>query len=72
MIILLISIYAIIVFAEVPGLIKKKSWKELTVFSVITAVAFTISLLHILKVEIPDPAKDTQYFVKSLFPFSYD
>lgn len=57
---------------EVPGLVRKKHWRELAVFSVILTLAFVISVYQVKDIEILNPARDTQYFVKSLFPFSYD
>jgi putative effector of murein hydrolase len=72
MIYLLIATFICIILYEVPGLIRNKYWRELTVFSFLISIAFLVSLLQILKVEIPNPVKDTQYFVKSLLHLSYD
>lgn len=71
MIALLILAFTIPVLIEVPGLIREKSWWELIVFSVLMITAFFISLMQILKIEIPNPVRDTQYLVKSLIPFGY-
>ena len=72
MIVLLISAFAVIALIEVPGLIKKKHWRELTVFSVILALAFFVSVMQLLHIEIWNPVRDSQFFIKSLFPFGYD
>lgn len=72
MIFLLIAAFICIILYEVPTLIKNKYWKELAVFSFLISMAFVISLTQILKIEIPNPVKDTQYFVKKLMHLSYD
>lgn len=72
MIVLLIATFAVIALIEVPRLIKKKYWRELIAFSVILTIAFVISVLQLMHIEIPNPVKDSQFFIKSLFPFGYD
>lgn len=72
MIVLLIAAFIGLVIFEVPGLIRKKSGRELAVWSVLISIAFIISLLQALNVEIPNPVRDTQYFVKDLLHLSYD
>ena len=72
MIVLLIAAFSIIALIEVPGLIRKKYWRELTVFSVILALAFFVSVMQLMHIEIWNPVRDSQFFVKSLFPFGYD
>lgn len=70
--IMLVLAFIIMALIEVPGLVRKKHWRELAVFSVILTLAFVISVYQVKDIEILNPARDTQYFVKSLFPFSYD
>ena len=70
--IMLVLAYIILVLIEVPKLIKNKHWRELVVFSVILTLAFINSIFQLKDIDIPNPVKETQYFVKSLFPFSYD
>lgn len=72
MIFLLIAVFIFMILYEVPGLIKKRYWKELAVFSFLISIAFFISLMQVLKIEIPNVVKDTQYFVKNLLHLSYD
>ena len=69
---MLVLAYIILVLIEVPKLIKNKHWRELVVFSVILTLAFINSIFQLKDIDIPNPVKETQYFVKSLFPFSYD
>lgn len=72
MILLLVGAFIIMILLEVPGLIKKRYYKELAVFSFIMSLAFFIALMQILNIDIPNPVKDTQYFVKKLMHLSYD
>jgi hypothetical protein len=71
MIFLLIAVFICIILYEVPELIRNKYWRELTVVSFLISIAFIISLMQILKIEIPNPVRDTQYFVKDLLHLSY-
>jgi len=68
---LLIMVFIGIVFFEVPGLIRKKYWRELTVFSFFLLLAFILSLLQTIDVKIPSPMKGIQYVVKDLLHLSY-
>ena len=72
MIFLLIAAFVILILYEVPGLIRNKYWKELAVFSFLIAIAFFISVMGILRIPIPNPVRETQYFVKRLMHLSYD
>jgi len=71
MIVLLSAGFVILVLMEGPGLIREKSWRELVAYSVLMSVAFAVSLLHILHIEIPNPVRDTQYLVQGLLRLSY-
>jgi len=71
MIALLIVAFAVILLIQVPKLIKKKYWRELLVYSVLMTLAFVMCLLYALHVDIQNPVKNTQYYIKDLFPFSY-
>ncbi len=55
-ILLLLAFAAIICFAEVPKLLKEKSFKELWVFSLLLALGVVLSILKSLKVEIGNPS----------------
>ncbi len=72
MIALLILLFAILIPIDLPGLIRARSWRELTVYSVLITAAFVICLLYILRIPIPNPVRDTQYLVKKLLHLSYD
>lgn len=71
MIILLLIGFAGIALLDAPKLIKSKSWKELTVFSILFIFAFTISLLQIWGIKFPSPIKGIQYIIKDLLHLNY-
>lgn len=72
MIFLLIAVFICIILYEVPELIRNKYWRELTVVSFLISIAFMISLMQILKIEIPNSVRDTQYLVKDLLNLGYE
>ncbi|MFB0920500.1 MAG: hypothetical protein QMB62_06420 [Oscillospiraceae bacterium] len=76
MIVFLFAAFAALTMLEAPGLIKKKQWRELTAYSVLMLLAIVISVFYLKHIPIPNPVKNTQYYVKDmfeyLFGFSYD
>ena len=72
MIAALFAVFAGMVFIDVPRLVREKSWRELIVYSVFMSFAFFISVAEVYQIPLPNPVRDTQYFVKSLIPFGYD
>ena len=68
---LLIMVFVGIALFEVPGLIKKKHWRELIAFSLFLLLAFILTLLQTIGVKIPSPMKSIQYLVKDLLHLSY-
>lgn len=67
MIILLILAFGILGLIDIPQLVKNRRWRELAVYSVLMALAFTLILLRMLNVDVPNPVKDTQYVVRWFF-----
>jgi hypothetical protein len=66
MIIVVISIFIIIALLQIPGLIDRKLWRELTVFSVLLVIGFTLSLLQVIGVKIPSPNQAIIFLIKSI------
>lgn len=62
----LVVIFGGIVIFEVPGLIYRKYWRELVVFFIFLGFAFMISLLAVLGVPLPSPAKGIEKVIKYL------
>lgn len=67
MIILLILMFGALGLIDIPQLVKNMRWRELAVYSVLMALAFTLILLRMLNVDVPNPVKDTQYVVRWFF-----
>lgn len=63
MLLLLLAAFAAIISLEVPGLVKKKMWRELVVFSVYLSVGMALSIPQVLGARLPDPNK----IIESLF-----
>lgn len=69
--IFLILIYAFIIVINVPGLIKRKEWRELAVFSVLCVIAFALGLMYVLDIHIPSPMKGLQHLIADIFGIKY-
>lgn len=70
MILLLFIIFIGVILFEVPGLVRKKYWRELTFFSLFLLVAFTLALLQVIGVKIPSPFNGINYlFGQGYFAF---
>ena len=55
MLLLILALVAILLF-EVPGLVRKKMWRELVVFSGLYLVGAVYSVGQVMRLEIPNPA----------------
>lgn len=66
MIVLLLILFTGIVLFEVPGLVKKKMWRELVVFSVYMVFGASLSILEVLQIEVLNPAKVIEALLKPL------
>lgn len=67
----LILIYAFIIMINVPGLIKRKEWKELAVFSIMYVIAFALGLMYVLDIPIPSPMKGLQHLIVDMLGIEY-
>ncbi|KLU63478.1 hypothetical protein CEB3_c01450 [Peptococcaceae bacterium CEB3] len=66
MVALLILLFIGIIVFEVPNLVKKKMWRELTAFSLYLAMGMTLSILEALRVKVPNPAMAVEVLFKPL------
>lgn len=55
MIVLLLVLFAGIILFEVPGLIKKKMWRELVAFSVYLLIGMALSIPQVMGLKLPNP-----------------
>lgn len=66
MIALLLILFTGIILFEVPGLVKKKMWRELAAYSVYMTVGMVLCILVVLGIEVPNPAKPLEALFKPL------
>ncbi|NMB95270.1 MAG: hypothetical protein GYA02_01450 [Clostridiaceae bacterium] len=64
-------IYALMIIINVPGLIKRREWRELTAFSILYIVAFTLGLMYVIDVPIPSPMKGLQHLIVDVLGIKY-
>jgi ABC-type Mn2+/Zn2+ transport system permease subunit len=69
--IFLLLIYAFIIIINVPGLIKRKEWRELTAFSILYVIAFALGLMYVLDIPIPSPMKGLQHLIVDILGIEY-
>jgi len=69
--IFLILIYAFIIIFNVPGLIKRKEWRELTAFSILYVIAFALGLMYVLDIPVPSPMKGLQHLFVDILGIEY-
>ena len=69
--IFLLLIYALIIIINVPGLIKRKEWRELTAFSILYIIAFALGLMYVLDIPIPSPMKGLQHLIVDVLGIKY-
>jgi hypothetical protein len=69
--IFLLLIYTFIAWTSVPGLIRKKEWRELAAFSVFYIIAFVLGLLYILDIPIPSVMKWLNYIISDKWGLKY-
>ncbi|NPV71553.1 MAG: hypothetical protein HPY55_13090 [Firmicutes bacterium] len=63
---LLIALFAGIVLFEVPGLVKKKMWRELAAFSIYLLIGMALSIPQALGVRLPNPTKAIEALFRPL------
>lgn len=55
MVVLLVLAFILITIIEVPGLIKKKAWRELAAFLFFLTLGFSLALPQVLGLKVPNP-----------------
>lgn len=62
----LIFIFILIIFFEVPDLIRGKLRRELAAFSVFLAIGFILGFLQVIGVKIPSPNDGISFLVETV------
>lgn len=68
---LVFSGFAVIAAIDLPGLIKNKLWRDLTIYSVIFLSVLALAVLIALDVGIPSPIKAAQAFYRDILHLSF-
>ncbi len=66
MVFLLILAFIGIILFEVPGLIKKKMWRELAAFSLYLSIGMALSIPQVLGIILPNPSKAIEVLIKPI------
>lgn len=72
MVMVLAVVFLIILIIEAPKLIINKYWKELIVFLSLLSLAFALTVLVILDVDMPSPLKGIEYLIDDIMGLSWD
>ena len=67
MVIVTIAAFIIIIYHELPDLLKKNNKRDTIVFICLCLIAFTFSMLLVSGVDIPSPVMPIYYFFDKLF-----
>lgn len=69
--IVIVVIALVIIMIEVPSLLKKKQKKELWAFFILLVFATGTSILHVLKINLPNPHDWIAFIYKPLSDMIY-
>ncbi len=68
MLILLFLAFLLMLWLELPTLLRKKQWRRLAVFLVLWLLGFVMSFLLSIGVKLPSPVKGIEYVIKFFLP----
>lgn len=63
-IVIILFVFAVICFYQIPPLVENKYWKELVAFSVFLLLAFIFTLMRGLGAELPNPNEGAEIIIK--------
>lgn len=69
--IIVLLIYFFMALFQMPGFIKGKHWRELTMFSIFYAAVFILSILYVLDVKIPSPYLAIGHLIEEVWHLKY-
>jgi hypothetical protein len=67
MVFLVIILYMVIAIFQIPGLIHKKYWPELTVFGILLFMSFSLSIFMALGLPLPFISDEIGQGIKYMF-----
>lgn len=71
-IIILAAGFTIIVLVEFLPILRAKQPQEIIVYSSLFVIAFVISLLQVINIEVPSPAKGLTYLIENVLHIAYN
>jgi hypothetical protein len=63
--------FVVIIFIEVPEMLKKRQLKELITFFIFTSIALILSTFFVFKISIFNPVDFLNYIIKDLLHLNY-
>jgi hypothetical protein len=54
---LLVAALIVLALYEIPAMVKRKHWRDLAVFSALSLMVFTVTLLLLMNVDVPSPLR---------------
>ncbi|NLW48709.1 MAG: hypothetical protein GXY86_15455 [Firmicutes bacterium] len=67
MLIIILLVFITLALFDLPGLIRKKYWRELAVYSGLMLVALVLSVLMLLNVQLPAVTTEIGNFIERVF-----
>lgn len=71
LIVILIVGFALIALVDFPSVMKARQLKEIVVYSSLFILAFVISLLQIMHIDVPSPAKGLWFLIENVLHIAY-
>ena len=68
---LVLLIFVLIALIQVPSLVKKKYFRELTAFFIFYLIALILSILLVFDVNLPSPYKAMRYVIEDVLKLKY-
>jgi hypothetical protein len=69
--ILVFSYFFGIAVIDLPGMIKKKEWRDLILYALIFLLVFALAVTITLGVDVPSPIKAIQAFLRDVLHLSF-
>jgi hypothetical protein len=67
----IIIVFISLAFFEIPGLVNKRYWRELVVFSCLFLIAFILVIFQIMGVKVPSPMNGIKYIISDILGLGY-
>ena len=72
MILFLFSAFTVMIWLDLPKLIKEKSKKDIAIFCILYIIAFIVAFLQVKGVDIPSPVKALRYLMEDVMHLNFE